>query len=233
MLFFEAEVEKEAKKLSFKRLIYRLLLPTMAVLFALPMQAQSLSYREAVWAQPRSKSTAQMGLMVGAGYMFVEPDETLVALSPKLGVRAALAMSICWRERYAVQMELAYAYNKIEARLDDIAAYPDAATYDVKVGVMEIPLIFSYRALWPVRFNLGVLFSVASAGRYDLPSERIEFGQLRPTVGYVAGIGVSLTRNLLLDARYTGSFADTSNYFEGIEFSTRSHWLTLSVGYMF
>lgn len=209
------------------KLRYWVLLIVAIMGFVLPSQAQSLSYRDAVWQSPKSKTSAEMGLMVGAGYMLLSPRTEDITLNPKLGIRGALAMSLCWSGSYALQLELAYAYNKIDARRGD------GKEYDVKAGVMEIPIIFSYRGLWPVRFNVGPVLSLAGAGRYDLPEERIEFGRLRPTLGYMAGIGVNLTRNLLIDARYTGSLVDTSNYFEGELFDMRSHWLTLSIGYMF
>lgn len=211
----------------FVRLIRRVSLTMAMICVVLSLQAQSLSYRDAVWQNPKPKTSAEMGFMVGAGYMFSSPRVEEVVLNPKLGIRGALAMSLCWSGSYALQLELAYAYNKIEAQRGN------GAEYDVKAGVMEIPIIFSYRGLWPMRFNAGAVLSVAGSGRYDLATERIEFGRLRPTLGYTAGIGVNLTRNLLLDARYTGSFVDTSNYFEGDVFSMRSHWLTLSIGYMF
>ena len=49
----------------------------------------------------------------------------------------------------------------------------------------------------------------------------------------VVGLGVDISDHLLLEARYTGSFARSLNYFEGREFESRSKWVTLSIGYMF
>ena len=209
------------------KLRYWVLLIVAIMGFVLPSQAQTLSYRDAVWQSPKSKTSAEMGIMVGASYMLSSPRVDDITLNPKLGIRGALAMSMCWNGGVALQLELGYAYNKIDARRDG------GKEYEVKAGVMEVPIIFSYRGLWPVRFNVGPVLSLAGAGRYDLPTERIEFGRLRPTLGYMAGLGINLTRNLLIDARYTGSLVDTYNYFEGGEFHMRSHWLTLSIGYMF
>jgi CTP synthase len=81
--------------------------------------------------------------------------------------------------------------------------------------------------------NAGLVFSVVGTGRYDLASERIEFGSLRPLMGYTVGVGVNLTQHLLIESRFTGGFKKTMNYFEGAEFYTRSSWLTLGIGYMF
>lgn len=174
--------------------------------------------------QPRS--SVEMGLMAGAAYMF--SSTSAIDLAPRLGLRGALSMSLIWADCYALQMELAYVYNKIEAKAD-----ASAPAFDVKSGAMEIPLLFSYRGLGPVRLNVGPVLSLAGTARYETETERIEFGRVRSTVGYAAGVGVSLTRHLLLDARFTGNFSNSANYFEGAEFSTSNYWVTLSLGYMF
>lgn len=209
-----------------KNLIYNILLCLALTIVAMPeLGARRYDYSPLYGAEaPRKKS--EMGITLAGAYMFASPDMDAVKLSPRIGVRGALTMTICWHENYALQLELAYLYNKIEAQRQ-------STQYDVKSGVMEIPIMFSYRALWPVRFNIGASLSLAGTARYDLEQERIEFGRLRPTLGMVAGIGVELSRHLIMEARYTSGFVTTSNYFEGLEFSTRSHWLTLGIGYIF
>ena len=167
----------------------------------------------------------EMGLSVGASFMDVSATEGVV-LSPKVGVRGALSMSLEWQESYALQLELGYAHNKVEAERG-------ATLYDVKANVMEIPILFSYRGLGIVRFNVGPVLSLSSAGRYSNGRERVEFGNVRSTLGYAAGVGVELTPKLLVDARLTGNFGRTDNYFEGMEFRSSAMWLTLGIGYMF
>lgn len=174
--------------------------------------------------QPRS--SVEMGLMAGAAYMF--SSTSAIDLAPRLGIRGALSMSLIWADYYALQMELAYVYNKIEAKAD-----ASAPAFDVKSGAMEIPLLFSYRGLGPIRLNVGPVLSLAGTARYETETERIEFGRVRSTIGYAVGAGVNLTRHLLLDARFSGNFSKPSNYFEGREFSTSNYWATLSLGYMF
>jgi hypothetical protein len=171
-----------------------------------------------------SHSSVEMGVMVGASYL--HSSASAVDLAPKLGLRGALSMSLIWADYYALQMELAYLYNEIDASVGGSSA-------EVESSVFEIPLLFSYRGLGPVRLNVGPVLSLAGTARYDSGAERIEFGRMRSTVGYAVGAGVNLTRHLLLDARFTGNFAKPSNYFEGLEFSTSSYWTVLSLGYMF
>ena len=56
----------------------------------------------------------EMGVSLSAAYMGISGGDG-VSLAPRLGVRGALVMSLCWSERYALQVELAYLFNKIRA----------------------------------------------------------------------------------------------------------------------
>lgn len=198
----------------------------IAILFlaALCLTQASVAQSRYTLMQRQSKRM-EMGLSVGASFMDVSATEGVV-LSPKVGVRGALSMSLEWQESYALQLELGYAHNKVEAERG-------ATLYDVKANVMEIPILFSYRGLGIVRFNVGPVLSLSSAGRYSNGRERVEFGNVRSTLGYAAGVGVELTPKLLVDARLTGNFGRTNNYFEGLEFRSSAMWLTLGIGYMF
>ena len=175
-------------------------------------------------AVKQSRSSVEMGIMAGASYLHT--SASAVDLSPKLGLRGALSMSLIWADYYALQMELAYLYNEIDASAGGFSA-------NVESNVFEIPVLFSYRGLGPVRLNVGPVLSLAGTARYDSGAERIEFGRMRSTIGYAVGAGVNLTRHLLLDARFTGNFSKPINYFEGHEFSTPNYWAVLSLGYMF
>ena len=172
------------------------------------------------------RRSVEMGVEVGASYMGLSSSDEAVSLKPKMGLRAALQMSLQWDSAYALQMEVGYLHNKIDAQLGKRAA-------DIKSSIVEVPVMFSYRGLRHVRIGAGVVLTPMASGRYDTEYERVETGQLRSMVGYVANVGVSLTQHLLLDARFTGSFAPVSNYFEGVEFTTRGWWLSVGIGYMF
>ena len=173
----------------------------------------------------------EMGVSLSAAYMGISGGDG-VSLAPRLGVRGALVMSLCWSERYALQVELAYLFNKIRA---ERAAEGSAAGsgHDVRSNVMEIPLLFSLRGLGPLRLNVGPVLSLAGTGRYDSAQERIEFGRLRTTVGYAAGVGVQVSQHLTVDGRFTGNMGRTLNYYEGLEFRNYAYWVTLGVSYMF
>lgn len=172
----------------------------------------------------------EMGVSLAAAYMGISGAEDL-SLAPRLGVRGALVMSLCWSERYALQVELAYLFNKIRA--ERAVKGTGAGGHDVRSNVMEIPLLFSLRGLGPLRLNVGPVLSLAGTGRYDSGTERIEFGRLRTTVGYAAGVGVRVSQHLTVDGRFTGNMGRTLNYYEGLECRNYAYWVTLGVSYMF
>ncbi len=201
--------------------LWRVVLVFVAIVSCVEGWAQSSYYLTAI---NRPSKRMEMGVSIGAAYMGIAAEG--VDLQPKLGLRGALTMSLCWYEQVALQMELAYLYNKIEAKTPK-------STFDVKSNVMEIPILFSYRGLWPLRFNVGPVLSLAGTGRYSTGQEKIEFGRLRTTLGYAAGIGVNLSDSVVVDARFTGNFGRTDNYFEGVEFSSSSYWVGLNIGYVF
>lgn len=172
------------------------------------------------------RRSVEMGVAVGANYMNLSSSNPAVRLSPKMGMRAALQFSLQWDRAYALQMEVGYLYNKIDASLGQRKS-------QIKSNLVEVPVMFSYRGLRPMRFGAGVVLTPLAAGRYDTEYERLEAGQMRSLVGYVAQVGVSLTQHLLIDARFTGSLGKTSNYFEGVEYAMRGWWLSVGIGYMF
>lgn len=168
----------------------------------------------------------EMGVSIGASYMGTSCSADMVSVSPKMGLRAALEMSMVWDKMYALQMEVAYLKNKADAVLGGRELTLDSS-------VVEVPLMFSYRGFSPLRVGAGVVLSPVASGRYDTEFERLEFGQMRSMVGYVADVGVNITQHLIIDARLMGNFGKVHNYFEGLEFTTRSWWASFGLVYMF
>ena len=71
-------------------------------------------------AVKQSRSSVEMGILAGASYLHT--SASAVDLSPKLGLRGALSMSLIWADYYALQMELAYLYNEIDASVGGFSA---------------------------------------------------------------------------------------------------------------
>lgn len=211
--------------------LWRKIILAVATAFAVvgvcsAQQGEYARYAQFLNQSDRLNRAVEMGVSVGASYLNLSPSVSEVSLSPKLGIRAALEFSLVWEQRYALQMEVAYQSNKADA-------VSGVRELTLRSNIVEVPLMFSYRGWKPLRIGAGVVLSPIASGRYETEVERLEFGQMRQAVGYVADVGLYLTRHLLLDARFVGSFGQVDNYFEGAEFSTRNWSLSFSVGYMF
>ena len=203
----------------------RIIFIAIALLVFLPeAEAQLKEYDKLYYGLERPKKRVEMGVTIGGADMFSQADA--VQIDPRLGFRGALMMSMCWDETYAIQGEIGYVHNKFDASIA-------GTTSRVSCNIVEVPIMFSYRGVRRVRFNVGPVLNVAATARYNTAQERIEAGGVRPTVGYAAGVAVELSRHLVIDARYTGNFGQSENYFEGEEYEMRSRWLMLSIGYVF
>ena len=176
--------------------------------------------------QDYNSRVVEMGVSLGVSYMGADCSTDAVTVSPKMGVRAALEMSMVWEQSYALQVEVAYLKNKADVALG-------MRELTLQSGVVEVPVMFSYRGFSPLRIGVGVVLSPVASGRYDTEFERLEFGQMRSMVGYVADVGVKLSQHLMLDARLMGNLGAVSNYFEGVEFTSRSWWASFGIAYMF
>lgn len=210
----------------YRMALWRKILLLLVITLAVVEVCAQGDYARYLNEQDSYQRRGEMGLTLGASFMGVEPAVDAISISPKIGVRAALEYSMVWADDYALQLEVAYISNKADIALA-------GRELELRSNVVEVPVLFSYRGLQPVRIGAGVVLSPMASGRYESELERLEFGQLRQMVGYVVDAGVSLTPHLMLDARFTGSFGKMDNYFEGVEFTTRSWWLSVGIGYMF
>lgn len=221
-----------------RRIILSLLVACGAIGAVCAQSYNYTAYKNSNTGDDMINRSAEMGVVVGASYMDITPSTAEVALAPKIGFRGGMQFSLLWERKYALQMEVAYAFNKIDATMQ-------GRTVEVRSNIVEVPVMFSYRGLKPLRVGAGIVLSPIASGRYVLGYERLEFGQVRPTVGWIANVGVNLTRRLLLDARFVGGFGSVQNALsvepmtdnkplgQAVEFATRSWQAMFSLGYMF
>lgn len=211
----------ECEKMKLFRIIFVIVI---FILSTSDVVAQMSDYDKLYYGLDRPRKRVEMGVLGSASMLFHSADD--VDIDPKMGYRVALVMAFCWDERFAIQGEIGYLHHKSEVKTA-------AATHSLSSNICEVPLLFSYRGVSHLRFNVGPVINLASSARYESGGERIEAGSVRSTVGYAAGIAVEITRHLIIDARYTGNFRQSLNYAGGKEFNMRSHWATLTLGYVF
>ncbi len=107
--------------------------------------------------------------------------------------------------------EIWYQHNKLEIY--------DKATHsggELTSNSIEMPVIVALK-FGMARFNFGPSFALMTSNKLDSAREvSVEFGDTKSLGGYVVGMSVTFTNNIILDVRYTGRFSSKrSEWFEG------------------
>ena len=144
------------------------------------------------------------------------------------GWQAGLQIGLKFRY-FTIGPEVLYVRQSIKL------SHADYGTLKIKTNSIDIPLIFSLRALPMLRINVGPVFTVMNDCKYAEGNNEMFFGSMRPTVSYMLGLGLNFGHTLI-DFRYNGQFDSKKCYYpteEAVGFNMRSYSLALSVGFVF
>lgn len=176
------------------------------------------------------KVRIEWGLQAGAGYWAYSGEHT-GSLKGRMGWQAGISMAAVWG-KWALQPEIRYVRHRVEMTLPGDAA----PSLDIKSGSIEVPVLFSFRVLKPLRLYAGPVLTVLDHCTYKDPGGlSLDVGHLRPTLGYAAGVSVVAAGRLAIDLRYTGGFSSVRGVFwdGGPEVKLRGHSVQIGIGYMF
>lgn len=164
------------------------------------------------------KVRMEWGVGVGATYTGVKSISTdIVSLKPRLGLAGHFDMALRIGRNFAVETEIHYEGGSISVATPKVE-------HRVRTRTMDIPVLLSLRmANNRIRLSAGPLFTVMSRAEYTQDGEIKFFGPTNPTWNVAAGVGIGLTRHLLIEARYVHPLKSSINQFDGIEFNTRSY----------
>ena len=174
------------------------------------------------------KVRMEWGVGVGATYTGVKSISTdIVSLKPRLGLAGHFDMALRIGRNFAVETEIHYEGGSISVATPKVE-------HRVRTRTMDIPVLLSLRmANNRIRLSAGPLFTVMSRAEYTQDGEIMFFGPTNPTWNVAAGVGIGLTRHLLIEARYVHPLKSSINQFDGIEFNTRSHRVTAGLTLLF
>lgn len=174
------------------------------------------------------KVRMEWGVGVGATYTGVKSISTdIVSLKPRLGLAGHFDMALRIGRNFAVETEIHYEGGSISVATPKVE-------HRVRTRTMDIPVLLSLRmANNRIRLSAGPLFTVMSRAEYTQDGEIKFFGPTNPTWNVAAGIGIGLTRHLLIEARYVHPLKSSINQFDGIEFNTRSYRVTAGLTLLF
>ena len=174
------------------------------------------------------KVRMEWGVGVGATYTGVKSISTdIVSLKPRLGLAGHFDMALRIGRNFAVETEIHYEGGSISVATPKVE-------HKVRTRTMDIPVLLSLRmANNRIRLSAGPLFTVMSRAEYTQDGETMFFGPTNPTWNEAAGVGIGLTRHLLIEARYVHPLKSSINQFDGIEFNTRSYRVTAGLTLLF
>ena len=174
------------------------------------------------------KVRMEWGVGVGATYTGVKSISTdIVSLKPRLGLAGHFDIALRIGRNFAVETEIHYEGGSISVATPKVE-------HKVRTRTMDIPVLLSLRmANNRIRLSAGPLFTVMSRAEYTQDGEIKFFGPTNPTWNVAAGVGIGLTRHLLIEARYVHPLKSSINQFDGIEFNTRSYRVTAGLTLLF
>jgi hypothetical protein len=188
--------------------------------------AQEFSYTPVDAHTPKIRT--EWGVGFGSGYTGFNTQSTAeVELIPNFGFEAHFDMGVRFGRNFALETELSFQGGSIDAKNNRIERR-------VRTRALDIPLFASLRLVdGMVRIGVGPQFTVMSRGEYTKDSESMIFGGVNPTWNMAASVGVCIARGYLLELRYIHALEDTLNYFEGVEFYSRSYRIAASISILF
>lgn len=197
---------------------------TRKIIFTLLLLAVASA---AVAQRPRTR--IEWGLVGGINIPDYTTNMSDTDVKNKLGWQAGIITAINFGA-VALEPQILYVRQGLRIRPEG------GAEVNLKSNSIDVPVLVSFRLLKPVRIYAGPVFTVMNSCRQKSGGDLLDFGSVRPTMSYTAGVGVLLMGHLLLDLRYNGQFRSKHDVLlpDGQKLDKlRSYNVALSLGYVF
>lgn len=176
----------------------------------------------------RSRVKVEWGAIAGVNLADFSTSMDGVDVKNKLGWQAGIVTAINFG---AFAIEPQFIYVRQGLRLSGASG----AELNLKSNSIDVPILISLRLLKPVRFYAGPVFTVMNDCKQKSGDDLLDFGRVRPTFNYTAGIGVALG-HCLIDLRYNGQFKAKEDVMlpNGARIDDLNSFnVAISVGYVF
>lgn len=177
----------------------------------------------------RPRTRIEWGVMGGVNVPDYSTKMENTEIKNKLGWQAGIVMAVNLGA-FAIEPQILYVRQGLRIRPHG------EAEVNLKSNSIDVPVLVSLRLLRPVRLYVGPVFTVFNDAKRKDGGDLLEFGRVRPTMSYTAGVGVVLMRHLLLDLRYNGQFKAKKDVVlpDGKMLDKlKTYNVALSVGYLF
>ena len=208
-----------------------LIIALLLSILTLPSSGQSRRYDD-YGRSSRSGSAikgVEWGVLAGLNFPHFSTSGPDFGIDNRLGWQAGLQIGLKFRY-FTIGPEVLYVRQSIKL------SHADYGTLKIKTNSIDIPLIFSLRALPMLRINVGPVFTVMNDCKQKSGGDLLDFGRVRPTMSYTVGAGVKLLGHLLVDLRYNGQFKSKKDVVlpdGGKLDKLRTYNVALNFGYLF
>lgn len=207
--------------------MYKKLVVLMLLLLPLGVAAQGYDDYYAQKSR-KTRTRTEWGISAGAGWYGYNSTVELYDIKGGLGWQAGLQAGFMWNS-VGVRFEVNYARHGV-----DLTPHGDYPEVELSYNKVEVPVLVAFNP-GIFRLHLGPVFRVLNNCSHTMADgTMVDFGVLRPTVGFTVGAGLKLGRHWILDLRYNGDFSAAKGVFYdgGPEVSLRENSLQLSLGFI-
>ncbi len=104
----------------------------------------------------------------------------------------------------------------------------------IKSNSLDLPVVVAYNILGPLTIEGGPSFSLSNSAKYESGSSSIDLNRIRPEMGYVVGVRVTLFKMLMISGRFNGCFSRESvDFGGGSSYDVRFNAWSVAVGAKF
>lgn len=183
----------------------------------------------AAFGQRAPRTRVEWGVLGGLGIPHYTTDAEAVEIKNKLGWQAGIAIGVNFGV-VAVEPQILYVRQGLRIRPEG------GGELNLRTNSIDVPVLASLRLLKPFRIFAGPVFTVMNDCKQKSGGDLLDFGRVRPSVSYTAGVGVTLLRHTLVELRYNGQFRSKRDVVlpDGSRLDRlRSHSVSINFGYLF
>ncbi len=170
-----------------KKRVLRWILPLVALLAIQPAKAQ-------LDALP-----IDLGIMAGINVPGFTTNDTGTDIQNKMGWQVGVVSAINFGF-VGIEPQLIYHHQGLRLRADE-------EVYQLKCNTLDLPVTASLGLAKVLRVYAGPVFTLVDNCRQKVGKDLLDFGRIRSSVSYTAGVRIKPLPHLLFDVRYNGQFA--------------------------
>lgn len=140
----------------------------------------------------------ELGVIAGINVPGFSTDDTGADIQNKMGWQVGVVSAVNLG-LLAIEPQLIYHHQGIRLRAEE-------SSFRLKCHTLDLPVTVSIGLAKVLRLYAGPVFTLMDNCRQKVGNDLLDFGRVRPTLSYTAGVRIKPLAHLLFDIRYNGQF---------------------------